>query len=255
MLSTSFVPGSPTWIDIAIPETAATSAFYGELFGWESVSAGPDAGGYGFFNLQGDMAGGFGPQMEEGASSAWMVYFGTTDADATTKSAEQAGGTVRSAVFDVMTSGRMAQLTDPTGGEFALWQPIEHTGLKAVNVPGSLAWVELHTGDVAAARAFYTSILGWTATDQDMGEFTYTVLSTGGEEDSFGGLMPAMDGEPPHWQPYFEVADCDATVAKLLRLGGKVTHPAQSAPGIGRMAAATDPNGAPFSVITSEVPS
>jgi predicted enzyme related to lactoylglutathione lyase len=256
MLSTEYAPGGPRWIDLGSPDVPATEAFYTGLFGWTSESAGPDTGGYGFFNLDGKMIGGYGPLMEPGSSASWTIYFGTNDAETTAKAAEQAGGTVRAPVMDVMTFGRMAQLSDGQNGRFAIWQPKETKGFAVVNVPGSVAWTELHTSDADAARAFYSSVLGWTLTDQSMGDFTYTVASLGSEESAFGGVMPLMPGEPAtYWLPYFEVADCDATVAKAVKLGGSVANEAATLAGVGRMAALKDVHGALFSVITSEQPS
>ncbi|WP_037605270.1 VOC family protein [Streptacidiphilus rugosus] len=256
MLSLDYTPGTPRWIDLGSPDTAATAAFYTGLFGWTTEDAGPDTGGYGFFNLDGRMLGGFGPLMDPNASPSWTIYFGTDDAEATAKSVEQAGGTVRAPAMDVMDFGRMAQLSDGQGGEFAVWQPRSNPGFHAVNVPGSLAWAELHTSDPEAARAFYTSVFGWSLNDQNMGDFTYTVASMGTEETSFGGLMGHMPGETAtYWLPYFEVADCDATVAKVAGLGGTVFMGPDTLAGVGRMAAIRDIHGSVFSVITSEQPS
>ncbi|MFC5909528.1 VOC family protein [Streptacidiphilus monticola] len=256
MLSTAFPPGSPRWIDLGTPDLKATVDFYTQLFGWTAQQLGPEAGDYGFFHLDGRMAAAYGP-LGEGASSAWTVYFGTADADATAKAVEQGGGSVRLGPLDVMEEGRMAQFTDPTGAEFAIWQPRNTQGLEVVNQAGSLGWVELHTSDAAAARAFYSSVFDWNASDMPMGAFTYTVLSTGGEDESFGGLMPTMPEGPQqsHWLPYFEVADCDATVVKAQELGGTVLHGPDTLADVGRMALLSDRHGAKFSVITSVAPS
>ncbi|MEZ0090289.1 VOC family protein [Streptacidiphilus sp. EB129] len=254
MISTSPVPGAPIWLDLATPDTDATAAFYTGLFGWTAPSAGPDSGGYAFFELDGKMIGGFGPLMEPGASPAWIPYFATTDADASTKAVEQAGGTVRVPPMDVMTEGRMAQYTDPTGGKFAVWQPGNTTGFKVANVPGSLSWVELHTTDGPAAIAFYRSALGWHVQEMPMGEgMVYTVLSPGdrqGDDDGFGGVMAMPELPEVLWRPYFEVEDCDATVAKATALGAKVIMEPATMPEVGRMAELVDPHGARFSVIT-----
>lgn len=256
MLSTEYTPGTPRWIDLGSPDVQAADAFYTSLFGWEKEEAGPDTGGYGFYKSAGKRIGGVGPLMDPNATPAWTVYFGCDDAEATVKSVEQAGGTVRAPAVDVMAFGRMAQLTDPQGGEFALWQPLETKGFEVVNVPVSLSWTELHTADPEAARAFYASVFGWSLTDNDMGEFTYTVTSMGGEESSFGGLMGHFPGETvTFWLPYFEVADCDATAAKAAELGGSVLMGPATLDGVGRMASVRDPHGSLFSVITSAQPS
>ena len=64
--------------------------------------------------------------------------------------------------------------------------------------------------------------------------------------------MPAQMPEkvPSFWQVYFAVADADATVAKAQELGATVMMEPMDAPGIGRMAALIDPQGAGFSVIS-----
>jgi hypothetical protein len=71
-----------------------------------------------------------------------------------------------------------------------------------------------------------------------------------------GGLMAippeavAM-GSPPSWLAYIEVPDADATVAQVVKLGGKVLMPAKSVEQAGRFAFLQDPQGAVFAVITS----
>jgi len=49
------------------------------------------------------------------------------------------------------------------------------------------------------------------------------------------------------------VDDVDATVDKLVSLGGKVMMPAMDVPGAGRMAMVTDPQGVPFYVMRGAV--
>lgn len=252
MLSTSFVAGSPNWADLGTSDLAACTAFYGGLFGWQAVSAGPESGGYGFFTLDGERVGAYGPLTEPGAAPGWTIYFATADADATAKDIAQSGGAVRVPPTDVMTEGRFGQFTDPTGGYFALWQPGDTPGLDTVNAPGSLCWAELHSDDATAARDFYRTVLGWEYRAVPIGpEATYWVTSTGGETGDFGGIMQSPTATTP-WIPYFEVTDCDASVARAVGLGATVRHPAATAPGIGRTAAITDPQGAPLRLITSE---
>ena len=257
MLSTTFTPGAPTWIDLGTTDLDATTAFYTGLFGWTTSSAGPDTGGYGFFEQDSRVVAGFGPVMEPGGSGAWTPYFGTTDVEATAKAVEQAGGTVRAPAMDVMDFGRMAQFTDPTGGKFAAWQPGKNFGFAVVNVPNTVSWVELHTTDGPAAIAFYKQVLGWIVVDMQMGpDVLYHVLSPAGtspeSNPGFGGIM-AMDQFPAVlWRPYFEVADTDATLAKAVELGATVMMAAETVPSVGRMAELVDPQGSRFAIIASE---
>ena len=259
MLTTSYVPGAPNWLDLGSPDTDAAAAFYAAVFGWEFQSAGPEAGGYGFFRQDGKTVAGLGPLTEEGANPSWTLYFHTPDADATAKTVEQAGGSVRVPPSDVFGYGRMAAFTDPAGADFSVWQPGETGGLESVGVPGSLSWAELYTTDAAAVKAFYGSVFSWQMTDMPMSpELTYTVLTPAGAgaEAAHGGLMQLPQenldaGSTPEWHPYFEVSDCDATTARAAEAGATVIIPATSAEGIGRFAMFLDPAGAPFAVIKS----
>ncbi|MFD5103150.1 VOC family protein [Streptomyces albidochromogenes] len=258
MLSTDFVTGSPNWLDLGSPDTAGAAAFYGSVFRWDFLSAGPEAGGYGFFQLDGETVAALGPLTEEGASSAWTVYFQTPDADATVRAAEQSGATVRVEAFDVMNSGRMAALTDPGGAQFALWQPTDVKGLELTSAPGTLCWAELHIGDPAAALRFYGSLFGWRSQEMDAPGMTYTVLSTaeGDQQDaSFGGVAALRDAaEKPRWIPYFAVEDADETVARTQGNGGSVVMPAADIPDVGRLAWLADPFDATFAVLRPAPP-
>jgi len=262
VLTTDFAPGSPNWLDLGSPDTEAAEAFYTSLFGWTFTSAGPQAGGYGFFQKDGRTVAALGPLSEEGAKPAWTLYFTTPDADATATLVGDAGGTVRAAPFDVFTNGRMAGFTDPTGAEFAVWQPGDTVGLDAVTSPGTLCWTELYSSDPTAAKAFYRAVFGWQEQDVPFGDTaTYTVLTPagGGTDDGQGGILQLLPeqtaaGVSSHWLPYFEVPDTDAAVARAQKLGGAVRAPATDVHGVGRFAQLTDPDGAVFAVITSAAP-
>ncbi|MEW2529194.1 VOC family protein [Streptomyces sp. NPDC047071] len=257
MLSTDFVNGAPNWLDLGSPDTAASAEFYGAVFGWDLQSAGPDAGGYGFFQLDGRTVAGLSPLAEEGASPAWTVYFQTPDADATARGVKKGGGRVRVEPFDVMDAGRMSCLTDPGGAEFAVWQPGAVQGLERASETHSLCWAELHTADPEAALACYRSLFGWRSQEMEIGERTYRVLSAAEgdrQEASFGGLVPFQgDEEEPHWVPYFGVEDADAIVAVSQERGGSVLAPAADVPEVGRIAWIADPFGAPFAILKPDV--
>lgn len=171
---------------------------------------------------------------------------------------QKAGGTVRLAPTDVFTAGRTAAFTDPTGAEFAIWQPGEIKGLGAVTDPNTLCWTELYTTDAAAATGFYRDVFGWQTEDVPMGPGRYTVVTPagGGANASHGGIMqlPAEHlsrGSRSEWHPYFEVGDCDTTFALATSQGAAVLIPPMDAAGVGRLAMVTDPQGAVFAVIRS----
>ncbi|MEU1418469.1 VOC family protein [Kitasatospora sp. NPDC005751] len=256
MLTTDFPIGSPCWIDLGSPDPAAAAAFYGAVFGWTFQDLGPETGGYGFLQADGKTVGAIGPLTEEGAKSAWTTYFKTADADATARAVEQAGGTVRAAPFDVMDAGRMAQLTDPQGAQFAIWQAGTTKGLDAVSADNALVWSELHTTDTEAGFGFYEKVFGWRNEKFPAPGMTYLVLSPA-EGDlratSFGGVAPVRDeGQPPSWTPYFATDTVDELVRRAQSAGGAVLMPAADVPEVGRIAWLADPFGAPFALIKGD---
>ncbi|GAA0387728.1 VOC family protein [Streptomyces luteireticuli] len=257
MLTTDFVTGSPSWIDLGSPDTGRAAGFYTSVFGWDFASAGPESGGYGFFRKGGATVAALGPLTEEGASSAWTVYFRTPDADATAKSVEQHGGTVRVAPSDVMEAGRMGCFTDPGGAEFAVWQPAAVGGLERASEEGALCWVEAHVADPTAEFAFYRGVFGWRSIDMEVPGLVYKVLSTAEgdqQESSFGGMAPLQEGDRPRWIPYFCVADPDAVVSAAEGGGGSVPMAPADMAGVGRIAWLADPFGAAFAVIRPDQP-
>ncbi len=115
---------------------------------------------------------------------------------------------------------------------------------------GAFSWSELMTTDAAAAAEFYGQLFGWTikAMGPEMGN--YRVASVG--EVGVGGLMttpPEAQGMPPRWGCYVTVNDVDATLAQATAMGAKVCMEPMDVPGVGRMGAFIDPQGAMLSVI------
>ncbi|MCF3960661.1 VOC family protein [Streptomyces fuscigenes] len=257
MLGTEFRTGSPNWLDLGSPDTEAAAAFYEAVFGWRHTSAGPDAGGYGFFRSGGKTVAALGPLTQEGAASAWTVHFKTDDIDATASAVGAGGGVVRMGPVDVMDAGRLAHATDPQGAEFALWQPGRTAGIELASAPNALLWVELHVPDPARDIAFYEGLFGWRSQEREAPGMTYRVLSTRDgdqEEASFGGAAPVGDaagggGERPRWVPYFYATDVDATVEAAVSAGGAELMPATDVPEVGRISWLADPFGAVFALL------
>jgi uncharacterized protein len=111
----------------------------------------------------------------------------------------------------------------------------------------SFVWYELMTSDVAAAKAFYVKVVGWSTQDVPMPGMTYTLLRVG--EIPIGGLMAlpkeaSAAGMKPGWVGYVEVDDADIAAAKVKRLGGKILAAPMDIPNVGRFATVTDPQGA-----------
>jgi predicted enzyme related to lactoylglutathione lyase len=167
-----------------------------------------------------------------------------SDVDIVVQNVGEAGGKVVFGPMDVMSAGRMAIFTDPTGAFIAAWQPGEHLGAQVVNDPGSLIWNELATSDLAKAKAFYAAVFGWGwGGSADYAEAQVSGRSVAGVRPR-GSDMPVEI--PDHWLVYFGTADLDADTAKAQELGGTVLVPVTEIPGTGRFAVVADPQGASF---------
>lgn len=241
--------GVPSFVDLGTSDPAAAAAFYADLFGWEYLDLPPEAQGYRMVVLRGKTAAGLGPAQNPGPP-VWTTYVTVDDADASVEAAKANGGALIAGPFDVMEAGRMAVLADRTGAAISVWQPRNNIGSEIVNEPGAYTWSELYTSDVDGSKEFYGAVFGWGSATHAGGPMPYTEWKVG--DRSVAGMMPRPpqmpEQVPDHWMVYFNVADCDATVAKVKELGGSVLMgPAEMPPG--HIAALTDPQGATFSVI------
>jgi predicted enzyme related to lactoylglutathione lyase len=244
---TSYAPGTPSWVDLGSPDVGAAAAFYGRLFGWEALDAGPDSGGYHMCLLQGKPVAGLGPAQNPGPPY-WSTYVTVEDVDATAKAVEAAGGTTLLAPMDVLDAGRMAVFTDATGVPFSTWQPGAHIGAGIANEAGSFCWSELNSRDTEKAAAFYEAVFGWKAeTSTEPMQYTQFLLdgrSVAGMLDMTGRVP---DDIPAHWLVYFGSDDVDAHVATAREAGGTVYVEPMDIP-TGRFAVLGDPQGAFFAV-------
>ena len=253
---TKYAPGTPSWVDLSSPDVEASVTFYSALFGWSAeTDPDPEAGGYTMLRLDDRAVAGLFPLQDENQPPAWSTYVTVDDADATAKAVEGAGGAVIAPPFDVLDSGRMAILVDPTGAFFSIWQPKANIGAELVNEPVSLCWNELNTRDLDGAKAFYRKVFGWEGATDDNDGMTYTEWRLDGA--GIGGMLEISDQVPAEvpasWLAYFAVDDTDATVAKAGELGGSVVVPPTDIPP-GRFALLSDPHGAHFAVITLSDP-
>jgi predicted enzyme related to lactoylglutathione lyase len=232
--------------------------FYSELFGWTAEEPSEEFGGYFMFTkdgapLAGCMASAPGAPMA--AADTWSTYLTTDDAEKTLEAVVENGGEVRVPAMAVADLGTSALVGDVSGAGIGIWQPGTFQGFSVFAETGTPSWFELHTRDYEASVGFYRDVFRWdTQTVSDTPEFRYTTLKDGtGAPDGFlAGIMDASgflpEGVPSYWAVYFGVDDADAALAKATSLGGSIVMPAEDTP-YGRLATATDPNGAQFKLV------
>jgi predicted enzyme related to lactoylglutathione lyase len=245
---TSHAPGTFSWVDLATSDADGAKSFYGGLLGWDFEDMPvPDSPPYTMASLGGRRVAALYPKRDEQAPPAWLSYVTVEDPEAIAARAVELGGSVISEPFDVLDAGRMAVLQDPAGAVFAIWKAGTSIGAELVNDVGAFCLNQLNTSDPEAAQAFYRELFGWAFQGIESGGQSYWGISNG---DRLNGGM--MQSAPPSWLVYFTSADIDASVAKIGELGGRVLVGPAPIPA-GRIAVATDPQGAAFALFEGRV--
>ena len=240
--------GTPTWIDLGIPDLDLAMEFYGGLFGWQFDVGPVEFGRYTTAYLRGRRVAALAPNTDPDAAAFWWnVYLATADCDATAAAVQAAGGTVVNPPADVLDQGRMAIVKDPTGGQFGLWQGRAHIGCELVNEPNTLVRNDLVTDQPEVARRFYAAVFGFTLDgNPDLPDFDFTFLRRP-DGHEVGGIMGVPQGSGSSWSTTFEVDDTDAALQRAAAAGGTAGEVQDMI--YGRFAQVTDPFGVEFSVI------
>jgi predicted enzyme related to lactoylglutathione lyase len=79
--------------------------------------------------------------------------------------------------------------------------------------------LELHTGALAQASAFYEELLGWSAHELEGRDGSYLALELG---TALSGGFVQCPGPRSLWLPYVEVADIRRAMARAGALGASV---------------------------------
>src|SRR5262245_38764459 len=121
-----------------------------------------------------------------------------------------------------------------------------------INSRSRFVWHELITTDVSAAKAFYTTVMGWGTWDASVPGRPYTFFIAG--NIPAGGAIELVEdarksGITPTWIGYVRVDDVDATADQIARLGGVVHVPPTDVADISRFAIFSDPQNARLALL------
>ena len=116
----------------------------------------------------------------------------------------------------------------------------------AAGQPGTIGWRDLTVDNAEQLRDFYSEVAGWRSEPLSMGDYDdYVMLAPGGEAGIAGVCHRRGPNAniPPQWLIYINVDDLDASVGKVLKLGGEIVDGPRPL-GDGRFAVIQDPAGA-----------
>jgi predicted enzyme related to lactoylglutathione lyase len=85
--------------------------------------------------------------------------------------------------------------------------------------PNPVVHLELHSGDLAAARGFYGQLCGWRAEQIRTSRGSYLGLELGGR---LGGGIVECPVRRARWLPYVEVAEINGATERARALGACV---------------------------------
>jgi len=117
--------------------------------------------------------------------------------------------------------------------------------LRVPCLPGAPSWASLLARDPGAAQDFYGPLFGWSFRSPAELPCGYAVAEAQGVQVAGIGPLPAQGRFSATWTTFFGVADVDAAAGRVRERMGTVGMGPLSA-WAGRVALATDPDGAVF---------
>ncbi|WP_405735534.1 VOC family protein [Streptomyces sp. NBC_00028] len=234
--ASAYGEGVPCWVDAQLPDVEAGKRFYGELFGWSFEEQ--RYGGAVWALHEGEPVAALAHKTDGRMPTVWTVYFATPDIEGLADRVWAAGGQVVTAPMPVGDLGTSALVTDPDGAVFGLWEPESHSGFGVRHEVGTFGWAELYSRDTEAANTFYGGLFH----DALFGPDAVPDFGRAPVSDVFPAEMP------PHFLVHFQVADCEAALGTVNRLGGRVQAPPFET-SYGRAAVVTDNQGASFALL------
>ncbi len=244
-----YAPGAFVWRELMTPDVERAKGFFGELFGWRFVGMPMGDFEYVMIHAGDTPLGGVMPMgPESGHPPHWMSYVSVDDVDAAAGVAKAKGGTVAVGPMDIPNVGRFAVIGDPDGAYFTLFRS-QHGDPTAAPTAHTFCWETLVTKDVAKAREFYGAVVGWQSV---AGPNAIPTFARDGGKVVLADVQLAKT-QPPSWTTYVAVADLDATMARVEKLGGTIACPRVDIENVGAITFLTDPTGAFLGVFESKM--
>ncbi|MFE5210864.1 VOC family protein [Streptomyces sp. NPDC056600] len=245
-------PGAPCWTSLRTHGLGVAHDFYGPLLGWEFT---PGKGGplrELIATAQGRPVAGIGLLPDDARLTAeWTPFLTAEDIDRAALAVRQCGGTMGVGPLDDAEGGRVAFCSDPAGAVFGMRRLPRSYPPPAPGLPGTPAWLELVVAETRFAVRFYQSVFGLGRETAPSPAEERVVLRHAGRPvlGIRGAGLSVHRAGGAHWLTYFATPDVDRATEHAVALGGRISRPPTNGLN-GRSAQLTDPDGAPFGLLT-----
>ena len=242
-------PGRFVWSDLLTSNLAISRTFYEQLFGWtfeeqENYTV--------IFNQGQPIAGMVEMKSDTPKTAYWIGYISVPDVDKAVATVLENNGTILTGPGTMLNRGEYVAIKDPQGASLVLLHSATGDPDQKAVVSGSWLWHELWTDDINSSLAFYTNVLGYTASavaaddqasDEQNTPGAYQVLN---KDDHWCAGITALPFPEimPQWVPAVRVVDLAAIISRVDKFGGRIliepSHPLSD----GTVALIEDPDGA-----------
>ena len=90
---------------------------------------------------------------------------------------------------------------------------------------GKIEWMDLTVPDAGRLQKFYTSVVGWSSSEVDMGSYSDFNLNLSGTGDTLAGVCHARNNNaniPSQWLIYVRVESVADSAELCKKMGGEV---------------------------------
>jgi predicted enzyme related to lactoylglutathione lyase len=234
------------FVTVSASDLAASTAFYGRLFGWQMHEVTPEITG---------AATPTGPNVSLRANTplgfpGMVPFIGVADVPAMLERIIAGGGTIEHAPWSVPGAGTLARFADPSGTIYGLTSGVPGT-LAPIPVPfgsnpkppaGTICSVEMYSTDHTVTARFFNDLFEW-GTREAMPQYLGFDPGAGisGVFQSHTPSVPAI--------AYVYVPDVAATLTAIEASGGRHLGEPMAVPGMGTFGYFIDPSGTHMGLI------
>ncbi|KTC65898.1 glycoxylase (plasmid) [Legionella adelaidensis] len=118
-------PGEFAWNRLMARDINEAKAFYGSLFGWETIETNIEGEPFYIFKKEKTLIAGLRRLSDVPGATIphWMSYITVNDIHATIQKAERLGAKLTTRVLTISNLGRVAVLLDPGGAYIGFFEP------------------------------------------------------------------------------------------------------------------------------------